>query len=185
MRTPFIKATSDMTVFKDLITPAVFKKALTFKRNELIKNSGTVDSKIYFIKKGSLKISIFQQDTEQIIRLGYTGDLIVAMDSFFDGCHSDFVIQAIKKTEVLVAEKEDFMHFVYDSPEHTSLYINILEGLVKQQLDREQDLLQDSPKIRYERVFKRNPLLFQIIPNKHIANYLRMTPETFSRISKS
>ncbi|MNE82805.1 hypothetical protein D3C81_1825410 [compost metagenome] len=109
----------------------------------------------------------------------------MAMDSFFDGCHSDFVIQAIKKTEVLVAEKEDFMHFVYESPENTSLYINILEGLVKQQLDREQDLLQDSPKIRYERVFKRNPLLFQIIPNKHIANYLRMTPETFSRISKS
>ncbi|ULT24223.1 hypothetical protein KUH03_35195 [Sphingobacterium sp. E70] len=68
------------------------------------------------------------------------------MDSFFDGCHSDFVIQAIKKTEVLVAEKEDFMHFVYESPENTSLYINILEGLVKQQLDREQDLLQDSLK---------------------------------------
>lgn len=101
-----------MTIFEDLITPAVFKRTLTFKRNELIKSSGTIDSKIYFIKKGSLKISIFQQDAEQIIRLGYTGDLIVAMDSFFDGCHSDFVIQAIKKTEVLVAEKEDFMHFV-------------------------------------------------------------------------
>ncbi|WP_343560285.1 cyclic nucleotide-binding domain-containing protein [Sphingobacterium sp.] len=174
-----------MTVFNDLITPVIFKKKLTFKRNELIKNSGTVDSKIYFIQKGSLKISIFQQDAEQIIRLGYTGDLIVAMDSFLDGCNSDFVIQAIKKTEVLVAEKEDFMHFIYSSPERTYLYINLLEGLVKQQLDREQDLLQESPKIRYERVFKRNPLLFQIIPNKHIANYLRMTPETFSRIRKS
>ncbi|WP_104382439.1 Crp/Fnr family transcriptional regulator [Sphingobacterium sp. HMA12] len=180
-----MKRKAEITVLKDLITPAVFKKVLTFKRNELIKNSGTVDSKIYFIKKGSLKVSIFQQNAEQIIRLGYTGDLIVAIDSFFDNSNSDFVIQTIKKTEVLVAEKEDFMHFVHSCPEHTLLYIKILEELVKQQLDREQDLLHDSPKIRYERVFERTPFLFQIIPNKYIANYLRMTPETFSRISKS
>ncbi|MDR2269982.1 MAG: cyclic nucleotide-binding domain-containing protein [Sphingobacterium sp.] len=174
-----------MTLLKNLIASTVFKKALTFKRNELIKSSGTIDSKIYFIKSGSVKISILQQDTERIIRLGYTGDLVVAMDSFLGNCNSDFVIQAIKKTNVLIAEKEDFMHFVYSSPEHTSLYIKLLEGLVKQQLDREQDLLEDSPKIRYERVFKRNPILFQIIPNRYIANYLRMTAETFSRISKS
>ncbi len=32
---------------------------------------------------------------------------------------------------------------------------------------------------------KRSPQLFQEIPNKYIANYLRMSAETLSRLKKS
>ncbi len=169
----------------DLITANVFKKEVSFKRNEYVKTNGSTDSKIYFIKKGSTKISIFDEHHEQIIRFGYDGDLLVAMDSFIHGGNSDFAIQAIKRTDILVAEKTDFINFIYSSTENTKLYITLLEELVLQQIEREQDLLLDSPKNRYERVFRRNPKLFQIIPNKYIANYLRMTPETLSRIRKS
>ncbi len=65
------------------------------------------------------------------------------------------------------------------------LWIEILENLGVQQLEREIDLLKNSPKERYERVLKRSPQLFQEIPNRHIANYLRMSPETLSRLKKS
>lgn len=61
----------------------------------------------------------------------------------------------------------------------------MLEDLVLQQLEREKDILTSSPKARFERVLKRSPKLFQEIPNKHIANYLRMSPETLSRLKKS
>jgi hypothetical protein len=60
-----------------------------------------------------------------------------------------------------------------------------MEGLILQQIEREKDLLLDSPKDRFERVFQRNPKIFQLIPDKHIANYLRMSPETLSRLKKS
>ncbi len=56
--------------------------------------------------------------------------------------------------------------------------------LTLQQLEREIDILTKSPKERYERVLRRSPQLFQEIPNKHIANYLRMSPETLSRLKK-
>ncbi|WP_317127531.1 MULTISPECIES: hypothetical protein [Chryseobacterium] len=61
----------------------------------------------------------------------------------------------------------------------------ILEDLVLQQVEREKDLLISAPKERYERVLKRSPQLFQQIPDKYIANYLRMSPETLSRLKKS
>jgi len=60
-----------------------------------------------------------------------------------------------------------------------------LEQLTLQQLEREKDILTSSPLERYKRVLKRSPQLFQEIPNKYIADYLRMTPETLSRIKKS
>ena len=60
-----------------------------------------------------------------------------------------------------------------------------MEQLILQQLEREKDILTSSPIERYKRVLKRSPQLFQEIPNKYIADYLRMTPETLSRIKKS
>ena len=60
----------------------------------------------------------------------------------------------------------------------------MLENLVVQQIEREKDLLTQSPRERYERVLKRSPQLFQEVANKYIATYLRMSPETLSRLKK-
>ena len=65
------------------------------------------------------------------------------------------------------------------------MWTKILEDLILQQMEREVDILTTSPKERYLRVLKRSPQLFQEIPNKYIANYLRMSAETFSRLKKS
>ena len=64
------------------------------------------------------------------------------------------------------------------------LWKQILELLVYQQMEREIDLLTYSPQKRYERVLQRSPQLFQEIPSKYIASYLRMSPETLSRLKK-
>ncbi|HCA06291.1 Crp/Fnr family transcriptional regulator [Chryseobacterium sp.] len=156
-----------------------------FKRNEFLKISGSTDTDIYFVENGSVRIFIMDENEERIIRFGYTGNIVVSMDSFLSGKPSDFYIQAIKKTTVKVASKKDFYAFIQSDEEHLKFWISILEDLVQQQLEREKDLLTNSPKERFERVLKRSPKLFQEVPNKYIANYLRMSPETLSRLKKS
>jgi len=49
-------------------------------------------------------------------------------------------------------------------------------------IEREIDLVTYSPKERLDRLFNRSPHLFQLFPHKYIASYLRMTPETLSRM---
>lgn len=77
------------------------------------------------------------------------------------------------------------MDFIFSSQENIKMWQLILESFVLQQMERERDILTSSPMERYNRVLKRSPQLFQEIPNKYIASYLRMTPETLSRIKKS
>ena len=77
------------------------------------------------------------------------------------------------------------MEFMQSSPENSTTWQLMLEQLVLQQMERERDILTVSPLERYKRVLKRSPQLFQEIPHKYIASYLRMTPETLSRIKKS
>lgn len=165
-------------------TNSLFTKELHLDRNEYLSTSGTIDTDIYFIKEGSLKIYVINAE-EQIIRFGYKNNIVASLDSFLSGKPSDFYIQAIKKTTVKVISKADFMTFLSSDPSYLKLWIAILEDMVLQQMEREKDLLITSPKERYERVLKRSPQLFQEIPNKHIANYLRMKPETLSRLKKS
>lgn len=155
------------------------------KRNEFLKTSGTIDTNIYFVEEGSVRIFIEDEDEERIIRFGYQGNIIVSLDSFLSGKPSEFYIQAIKASTVKVASKKDFYEFINSNSENLKLWNSILEDLVLQQIECEKDLLYSSPKIRYERVLKRSPKLFQEIPNKYIANYLRMSPETLSRLKKS
>lgn len=164
---------------------SLFEKTVTVERNQFLKKAGSTDTHIYFIESGSLRIFITDGEEERIVRFGYQNNIVVALDSFFTQKPSDFYIQAIKKTTVKIISKEKFMTFINSNPENLKIWLEILEDLVLQQIEREKDLLVQSPRERYERVLKRSPQLFQEIPNKHIANYLRMTPETLSRLKKS
>jgi CRP-like cAMP-binding protein len=156
---------------------------VTIGRNEFLKVKGSIDTNIYYVESGSLRVFILDEYEEQTIRFGYKENLIVSLDSFLTGKPSDFFIQAIKKTTVKVVTKQQIDTFFKTS--ENNLWTNILEGLILQQMEREVALLTNSPKERYQRVLRRSPQLFQEIPNRYIANYLRMSAETLSRLKKS
>ena len=159
-------------------------KEITIDRNEFLKVKGSIDINLYYIESGSLRIFVLDNYEEQTIRFGYKENLIISLDSFLTGKPSDLYIQAIKKTVVKVITKEQIEKFL-ETENNRNLWTKILENLVLQQMEREIDILKNSPKERYERVLKRSPQLFQEIPNRHIANYLRMSAETLSRLKKS
>jgi len=163
---------------------ALSDKTITINRNEFLKVKGSIDTNIYYIESGSLRIFVLDDYEEQTIRFGYKENIIVSLDSFLTEKPSDLFIQAIKKTVIKVITKQQIEKFL-ETESNRTLWTKILENLVIQQMEREIDILTNSPKERYERVLKRSPQLFQEIPNKHIANYLRMSPETLSRLKKS
>lgn len=163
---------------------ALSDKEITIDRNEFLKVKGSIDTNLYYIESGSLRIFVLDDYEEQTIRFGYKENLIVSLDSFLTGKPSELYIQAIKKTVVKVVSKEQFDNFL-EKENNQNLWTKILENLVVQQMEREIDILTNSPKERYERVLKRSPQLFQEIPNRYIANYLRMSAETLSRLKKS
>ncbi len=160
------------------------EKTIILERNDFLKAEGSTDTNVYYIESGSLRLFVLDEDKEQTIRFGYKDNIIVSIDSYFTGSPSGIFIQAIKKSVIKVITKQQINHFL-TNPSNRTFWIKILENLVVQQLEREVDILTNSPKERYLRVLKRSPQLFQEIPHRHIANYLRMSAETLSRLKKS
>ena len=162
----------------------LWERELSLDRNEFLKVAGSVDTNVYFVISGSLRIFVIDEFEEHTIRFGYQNNLVVAMDSYITEEPSGYYIQALKKTTLKVIGKSVLGKLIARSPELQKTWIALLEQIVVQQLEREQDILISSPLERYKRVLQRSPQLFQEIPNKYIASYLRMTPETLSRIKK-
>ena len=81
--------------------------------------------------------------------------------------------------------KQDFLDFINSDITNLQLWNQMLAYTIAAFLERETDLLALTPRERYERVLQRSPQLFQHIPHRYIASYLRMAPETLSRLKKS
>lgn len=158
---------------------------IELKRNELLKQENTIDTNIYYVVEGSLRIYVMEEIEDHTIRFGYKGSLIAALDSYITQRSSPLLIQALKRTTLKKVSKEKLEKIIISSTEYTHVWIKVWQDFALQQMEREIDILTTSPRERYLRVLKRSPHLFQIIPHKYIAAYLRMTPETLSRLKKS
>ena len=163
----------------------LWEKTLVLDRYEFLKVQGSKDTNLYLIVSGSLRMFFIDEFEEHTLRFGYKNNFITALDSYITDKPSDLYIQALKRSELKAISKKRFTGFIDSSAENTQIWQTILQELIYQQMEREKDILIYSPVERYRRVLNRSPKLFQEIPNKYIASYLRMTPETLSRIKKS
>lgn len=172
-------------ILKDKIANAhLWESVLEFKRDAFIKEAGTLDTNLYFLEEGSARVYFTEDDKEHIVYFGYAHSLLSAIDSFLTGNPSKLCIKTIKKTKVRVISKTQFLQFIEKEKETLTLWQDVLSQLLLMQIDREKNLLLDSPKARYQQTLEVHPTLFQEIPHRYIASYLRMTPETLSRIQK-
>ncbi len=153
----------------------------TYKKGDILTAEGQIENNLYFIEDGAVKVYYQSELGENIIRLGYNGSILNSLSSFFNRQPSELFIEAIRETKVKILKRS----VIIDIKANSLGYSEFLENVLIQQLEREIDLLHDSPSQRLERVLKRSPHLFQFIPLKYIASYLRMSPETLSRIRNS
>lgn len=162
----------------------LWDKTLELNRGELLHMAGDRDDNIYHVVSGTLRSYVIVNDEEQVIRFGYQGDFFAAIDCLITGTPTMLYAQAIRKCTLRVIRKKVYEEHLLGNPKMGALWQQILSWMVVGQLEREIDLLTNDPAERYRRVLMRSPRLFQEIPAKYIANYLRMTPETLSRLKR-
>ena len=174
---------TELNLWMNLRNPdEIYSKRIIIKKNEYLLAEGMMDCHIYIVEDGAFKVYYISDYQEQIVRFGYPDSIIISPESFFDGKQSKFYIQALKNSVMLRIHRDDFYDYIKQDISYLLQYIQTLEATMSQLIAREIDLLTVSPVERYNRVYRRSPQLFQHIPAKYIASYLRMTPETLSRI---
>lgn len=176
----FLKVTNEQA---ELIT-SLWNREITINRGERIITSNTKEQYIYFIKSGTCRIVHPDKEEDKILGFGYPGTFLFS-PSILNNKVNEQDVFAIKKMSLVGIHKSDFFNFIYTDNRLTKIWAEQLGELLISQIDRQVDLLISSPKERYDRLLKRSPQVLQFIPQKYIASYLRMSPETLSRIQNS
>ena len=157
-------------------------KQKCFKKGDFVLRAGEVEKNFYFVHTGVHRLFGDKNDEEINVGFAYHGDYSGAFDSFLSQKPSDFYIESITDSDVLYINYTDMMHYFdkYRSVERWGRLFNaeMLIAMARRQMEARSYSAEE----KFKRLFDQSPQIFQLVPQKYLASYLGMTPETFSRL---
>ena len=164
---------------KELI---LLKKELQFrtlKKEEILLNKGDICSSLCFIIKGAIyQYKIDAEFNKNVIDLNVSNDWIINHKNFTTQKPSEYFIQSYEESTICILSIESIHRLIAQSQSFLQMG-KILEESISR-IDFFDN--NDTPDEKYQYVLKNKPELIQKFPQKLIASYLKITPETLSRV---
>jgi CRP-like cAMP-binding protein len=152
-----------------------------FAKKDLITREGEIENYFNFIIRG-LARKFYKKGNEEInTQISQEGHIIHSQESFHSRTPSEYYIEAIEPTTLTSISFDDLETAYASSPkmEHLARLVITTTMVLK---DRWQSqLVMLTPRERFIRFVTRHPELLQRVPQKYLASYLNIKPETFSR----
>ena len=164
----------------ELIRPYI--KVREFAKRQLLIHVGEQEQYLNLIVKGVLRKYFLKGREEVITQLAKEGDLICSSVSFFSGQPSQYAIEALEPVTVFSLSKQDLEELYVLVPRMERLARLVITDLYLSKEKWEQDHIQFDIRQRFVEFVHNNADLIQRVPQKYIASYLNIKPETFSRL---
>ena len=143
---------------------------------------GEKEEYLHFIVKGLARKFFYKGKEEVITQLAKEGELISSSVSYFSGNPSGYVVETIEPTTFYSLRRENLESLYNRFPKLEKLARLVITELFLQKEYWELDRIRYNTKERFVRFMSDNPDLFQRVPQKYLASYLNIKPETFSRL---
>lgn len=155
----------------------------SYKNKEILLEPGQIGDWAYFVKKGILRnYTIDENATEHVLAFASPGWWIADMYSFLAGKVSHTYIEVIDDAEVYIITKEKQEELYKLVPKTERFFRILIENSLIANQQRLVDKLSLSAEERYENFAKKYPEVKNCLPQKHIASYIGVTPEFFSKM---
>jgi len=165
--------------YDKLILPCVVKRQ--FDKKAIITFAGEIENYMNFIDKGLVR-KFYKRENEEInTQISHEGHIVHAQESFHSRTPSEYTIEAIEPVE-LTSITYECLEKIYSSSEKMQQLGRLVITATMVLKDKWQSqLVKLSPRERFINFVTRHPELMQRVPQKYLASYLNIKPETFSR----
>jgi CRP-like cAMP-binding protein len=173
----FIDITDDE--FKHYLMPVI--KVRKFGKKELLTKTGEVENYFNFITKGLVRKYYKKGQNEINTQISFEGHLILSQESFHSRRPSEYFVETIEPS-TFVSITHDDLEKVYSQSsrmEHLARLLITYAMVIKD--NWQMQLVKMTPRERFLNFVTKNPQLMQRVPQKYLASYLNIKPETFSR----
>ncbi len=155
------------------------------RKKELIATPGKASDEVYFVNKGLIRAMIVDQKGNEVsLHFAFENQFVTDFSSLLTGAETDYYIQALEDSEIVVLPKKSILWAYENLPEGNRLARYIAEGWYMYQDLRIKNIYTKSPKERYDNIQHIFPDIHQRVPQHMIASYLGITSVHFSRLKK-
>ena len=153
------------------------------QKNEIIKKHNELASDFYFILEGSGGLLLYSNNNYICVELCYEGDFLVDYMSFLTNQATDIEVVCFEKCRLLRISHKNFLELSQTDYGRiicqTAAEISFIQKQIQQI-----EILTKTAEQRYIELLEKQPHILQRTPNKYIASYLGITPQSLSRIRK-
>jgi CRP/FNR family transcriptional regulator, anaerobic regulatory protein len=155
----------------------------TFKAKTILLNAGEISKQTYFVNTGILRsFNINDNIIEHVLHFACEGWWIGDMYSYIAEKPGNLFIEVIEDAEVIIITKENHQKLYQEIPKLERFFRILAENSLVSHQERLMDNLSLTAEERFEKFCSKYPTLIQKVPQKHIASYIGVTPEFFSKM---
>ena len=167
--------------WKDIASLLVEK---SFKKNEIILEAGKIEKHFYFVLDGTIRAFHNKDGNNLSVAFTYTGYYCSCYNSFTSQKPSIYSLQALSDGNLIGLNYEN-MQYLFNKYKSFERFGRLaVEQALFRMEKREISILSNTAEERFQRLMNDSPHIFNLVPSKHLASYLGMKPETFSRMKK-
>jgi CRP-like cAMP-binding protein len=163
-----------------LITPHL--QVRTFEKKQIILQLGEIENYLSMVMKGLVRKYILVDKKQVTIQLATEAHLIQSEFSFHMRVPSEMVIEAIEPTTMFSMQFEHVQDALREMPNAEEIARKILSYMFLIKDARVFSMLKYNTRERFLEYVNRHPHMLQRVPQKILASYLNIKPETFSRL---
>ena len=151
------------------------------KKQQIIK-IGETDKYLNFVAKGLVRKYFLKGREEMVTQIAQENELINSSGSFLLGTPSTYVVETIEPTTFLSITMENLEEIYSKSHQLEHLGRLIITNLFLKKEAWEHERMRLNTRDRFVQFLRNNSDLLQRVPQKYLASYLNIKPETFSRL---
>lgn len=154
-----------------------------FKAKTILLSSGEIATCTYFVNSGILRsFNINDNIIEHVLHFACEGWWIGDMYSYISGKPGNLFLEVLEDAEVVIITKENQQQLYQEIPKLERFFRILAENSLVSHQERLMDNLSLTAEERFEKFCSKYPTLIQKVPQKHIASYIGVTPEFFSKM---
>jgi len=153
-----------------------------FDKKHLLIKEGEVEQYLNFVAKGLARKFFYKNKEELVTQIAREHDLISSYESFLTGNPSTYAVETIEPTTFISITKENVDNLYLSSPKMERLGRMIVTQQFLNKEHWEYDRMRLTSHERFIKFIQENRDLLQRVPQKHLASFLNIKPETFSRL---
>jgi CRP-like cAMP-binding protein len=154
----------------------------SFEKKKQLIVAGETEFYLNFLVSGLARKYFMRGREEVITQIAKETDLISSSVSFITGEPSTYFVETIEASSFISIRKEHIEELYKKSHRFEHLGRLIITNLFLQKEYWDYDLMRLSTRERFVQFLRNNPDLLQRVPQKFLASYLNIKPETFSRL---